>query len=72
MTRTRSNVRFGWKPVVSLSNGMDAGTDEQEPIELGLRERGIGCASVIPAAFIGVFGLSDYSGPKGWGAPSLL
>ena len=29
-------------------------------------ERGIGCASVIPAAFIGVAGLADGAGPVGW------
>jgi hypothetical protein len=29
-------------------------------------ERGIGYASVIPAAFIGTAGLADYAGPTGW------
>jgi hypothetical protein len=29
-------------------------------------ERGIGCASVMPAAFIGVAGLADGAGPGGW------
>ena len=29
-------------------------------------ERGLGCASVIPAALIGVAGLADYAGPTGW------
>ena len=36
-------------------------------------ERGIGCASVIPAAFIGVAGLADGAGPGGWrGLAELL
>jgi hypothetical protein len=29
-------------------------------------ERGIGCVSVIPGAFIGLAGLADYAGPTGW------
>ena len=35
-------------------------------IERRLAERGIGCASIFPAAFIGVAGLDDYAGPTGW------
>lgn len=29
-------------------------------------QRGIGCASVIPAAWIGFAGLADGAGPQGW------
>jgi hypothetical protein len=34
-------------------------------MEVRLLERGIGCASVIPAAYVGVAGLADYAGPRG-------
>lgn len=27
---------------------------------------GVGCAVIVPAAFIGLAGLTDYAGPKGW------
>lgn len=27
---------------------------------------GVGCAAIVPAAFIGLTGLTDYVGPKGW------
>ena len=27
---------------------------------------GVGCAALVPAAFIGLAGLVDYAGPKGW------
>lgn len=36
------------------------------PIERQPVERSIGCGLVIPAAFIGLTGLADYAGPKGW------
>jgi hypothetical protein len=39
---------------------------KESPVEGGAIERGLGCASVIPSAFIGVAGLADYAGPKGW------
>jgi hypothetical protein len=43
------------------------------PIEIAGIERGVGCASVIPGAFIGLFGLADYAGPTGWrGASEFL
>jgi hypothetical protein len=31
-----------------------------------LIETHVGCASVVPAALIGVAGLADYAGPTGW------
>lgn len=36
------------------------------PVESRPIERGIGCISVVPGAFIGLAGLADYAGPKGW------
>lgn len=37
-----------------------------QPIESKPIDRAIGCTSVVPAAFIGLAGLADYVGPKGW------
>jgi hypothetical protein len=37
-----------------------------EPEVHGRLRRGIGCVTVIPAALIGVSGLTDGVGPKGW------
>jgi len=39
---------------------------ELGPYDQGRIERGIGCASIVPAGFIGFAGLADYAGPTGW------
>ena len=39
---------------------------ERSAMEDRSAHRAIGCASVIPAALIGMAGLADYAGPRGW------
>jgi len=50
--------------------GMTYRVELGRPIRI---ERGVGCASIVPAGCIGIAGLTDGAGPRGWlGLSELL
>ncbi len=58
-----ASVRFGWNADVS---GLRVRLWRLNLSDTHSMERGLGCAAVIPAAWIGLAGLADYAGPQGW------